>query len=259
MKIGIIGNGNIASYLLQMINVEKRVKGEVVAVLGRSLFNKEKVEKSFRATFFTDFESFINSSIDIVIEAATIQAVQELANKTLKNNKDIIISSVGAFKESEFTNKLTKTALNNNKQIYIPSGAIGGLDIIQSANSLGGLKEVTLTTVKSPESLGKNNVNKEEVIFEGAAQEAIEKYPKNVNVALILSLAGLGANSTRITIKVNPETNKNMHIINAYGSFGEMELKVQNNSMPNNPKTSYLAALSIIYTLNKTNKTIKIG
>jgi len=50
-----------------------------------------------------------------------------------------------------------------------------------------------------------------------------------------------------------------MHIINAYGSFREMELKVQNNSIPKNPKTSYLATLSIIYTLNKTNKTIKTG
>jgi len=64
----------------------------------------------------------------MVIEATTIQAVQDFANKPLKNNKDIIISSVGAFKDSEITYKLTKTALNNNKQIYIPSGAIGGLD-----------------------------------------------------------------------------------------------------------------------------------
>jgi len=76
--------------------------------------------------------------------------------------------------------------------------------MIQSANSLGGLKKVSLTSIKSLESLGKNNVNKKEVIFEGTAQEAIENYPKNVNVSLILSLAGLGANSTKITIKVDP-------------------------------------------------------
>jgi len=259
MNIGLIGNGNLALYLLQMINVENKIEGQIISILGRNESRRKKIENTYNINFFTNFDEFIHSSIDLVIEVATVDTAKQYTKDILKNNKDIIVGSVGALKESDFVQEITRIALDNNKYIYLPSGAIGGLDLLQAANSLGGLRKVSITTVKSPLSLGKENTNKEEVLFEGSAAEAIDKFPKNVNVALILSLAGIGVESTKTFVKVNPDIDNNIHIINAEGSFGEMEIKIKNNPMPNNPKTSYLAALSIISTLKNIHNNIKIG
>ena len=43
------------------------------------------------------------------------------------------------------------------------------------------------------------------------------------------------------------------------GEFGKMQLQVENNPMPNNPKTSLLAALSILAVLQNKDSALKIG
>jgi len=259
MKFGIIGNGNIASYLLQMINIEKKVDGEITSVLGRDKVRGKQIENMYHIDFFTDFNDFIQSPIDTIIEVATVYAAQKYIKDILNNKKDIIVGSVGAFKSNDFISEASQLALKNNKNISLPSGAIGGLDLIQSANSLNGLKSVSITTIKPPQSLGLENIDKEETLFEGSAKEAIEFFPKNVNVALVLSYAGLGIDYTKTIVKTDPNLSNNMHIVNIKGTFGEMEIKIKNNPMPNNPKTSYLAALSIISTIKNIHNPVKIG
>jgi aspartate dehydrogenase len=96
-------------------------------------------------------------------------------------------------------------------------------------------------------------------MFEGTASDAIELFPKNINVSIILSLAGLGTEHTHVKIISDPEVEKNNHIIEATGSFGKLSLQVENNPMPNNPKTSYLAALSILSTLKNKDASILVG
>jgi len=84
------------------------------------------------------------------------------------------------------------------------------------------------------------------VIFEGAATEAAQAFPSNVNVAISLSLAGIGPDQTDVTIVADPAEENNVHQIEAVGSAGRIETTVQNVPSPTNPKTSYLAALSAI-------------
>ena len=89
--------------------------------------------------------------------------------------------------DNEFRNKVRKTAEEHNAKVYAPSGAIVGLDGIKAA-SIGKISEASLTTRKAPKSLGRE-VEEEEVLFEGKASEAVEKFPVNINVAASLSIA----------------------------------------------------------------------
>src|SRR5690606_19312987 len=102
-------------------------------------------------------------------------------------------------------------------------------------------------------------IEHEKVVFEGPAEEAIERFPKNINVSIILSLVGIGAERTLVKIIADPHVEKNNHFIEARGSFGKLTLHVENDPMPNNPKTSYLAALSILSTLSNHSQNIHIG
>lgn len=259
MKIGVIGTGNIAKYLLETINTSGRLDGEIISIFGRNQEVGPLLEEEYNVKFTTDFRAFLNSPIDIVVEAATIEVAIQRMQDVLEGGKDLILSSIGAFKDIAFFNEMKDLARSTNQHIYLPSGAIGGLDLLQSANSVGGLKDVSITTRKSYASLGLEVKYAEECLFDGVALDAIEKFPKNVNVALLLSIAGLGADRTKVRVIADPKIKRNTHTVEASGDFGKMKLIIENESMPNNPKTSYLAALSIVSTLQNQGNSITIG
>ncbi|GKV56449.1 L-aspartate dehydrogenase [Sporosarcina sp. NCCP-2222] len=259
MKIGIIGTGNIATHLLEVFNIDKQVDGKVVSLFGRNNEAGERLKEQYGVAFYTDFQAFLQSSIDIVVEAATVEAAVHYMKQIVENKKDLIVSSIGALKDDAFLQEIRDLAKRNGVIIYLPSGAIGGLDLLQSANAIGGLREVRITTKKSPRSLGMESIEEAAVIFEGSARAAIERFPRNVNVALLLSLAGLGSEKTMVRVIADPDIDRNTHCIEAAGDFGEMRMEIENKPMPSNPKTSYLAALSIISTLKNKGNAVRIG
>ncbi len=146
------------------------------------------------------------------------------------------------------------------KTIYLPSGAIAGLDGIKSIK--GELESLSITTTKHPRSLKgakffeNSDINLDAItsptsIFEGTAKEAVSLFPANINVAALLSLSGIGSEKTSVKIVADPNTDKNTHHIEASGKFGKMTFTIENFPDANNPKTSRLAILSAIETLRK--------
>ncbi|MFN3527549.1 MAG: aspartate dehydrogenase [Candidatus Altarchaeaceae archaeon] len=253
MKIGIIGYGNIGRTIVNAIK-EGKIKCEI-----KGIFDIKKIDdKEFK--FFSNFFEFIKQDFDLVIECASQQAVREYALEVLKNNKNLVIMSVGALLDEELLEKLKNEAKNRNLKIYIPTGAIVGIDGVKAAN-LGGIEEVNLITRKNPKSLPDEykNLKDEKIIYEGNAREAVKKFPFNINVAATLSLAGIGFEKTKVKIIADPKVNENVHEIYVKGKFGEILTIAKNVPSPNNPKTSYLAALSIIALLKKLTENFEIG
>ena len=165
--------------------------------------------------------------------------------------------SIGSLVDDKLRKKLEKIAKKNKCKIYLPSGAVCGIDGILSA-SIDTIDEVTLVTTKSPKSL-KNNYDKRTVVFKGNAREAVKLYPKNINVAANLSIAGVGFDKTKVEIVVDPVATRNSHKILAHGKFGRLRAEVENMPNPNNPGSSYLASLSAIATLKRLINPIQIG
>ena len=124
--------------------------------------------------------------------------------------------------------------------------------------AIAGLDEVILTTRKPPAALGLD-VSEETLLFEGPACDVIEKYPKNVNVAMALSLAGLGPHNTHVRLIADPAVTRNTHHVVARGPAGEVEFSSRNMPFPENPRTSYLAALSAIATLKRLASALQVG
>ena len=258
MNIGIIGTGNIAAYLLEQVNSNKMADGRITAVFGRNQEVGQCLSEQFEVDFYTDIQDFLKVPLDIVVEAATVEAAGLYVKDVVAHKKDLVVSSIGVFKDVAFLEEVKSLAESHDTHIFLPSGAIGGLDVLQSANAAGGLKRVQITTRKSPTSLG-IEADEEKVIFEGSAYEAVKKFPKNVNVALVLAISGIGVEKTKVRVVVDPAIERNTHTIEAEGDFGKMQLQVENNPMPNNPKTSLLAALSILAVLQNKDHALRIG
>ena len=216
------------------------------------------------------FDDFIKvEDLDLVIEAASQEAVRQYASKVLEAGKDLMIMSVGALVESELTEEIRRSIHSTGKKMYIPSGAIAGIDGIKAA-VIGRVKHVTLTTRKPPTGLigapyfkqSKMNPNELEeptVIYEGPVLEACRLFPANVNVAATLSLAGIGPEKTKVRVVADPTIKRNIHEINVKGEFGELRICTKNVPSLDNPKTSYLAALSAIATLRKITEFMLVG
>lgn len=258
MKIGIIGAGAIATYLLEELNENRNEKIMVTSVFVRNDEKYQHLETKYDIELFTDIEKFLESDIDIVIEAANIEAVRSLLPTVLKQKETVLIS-IGALAEEDFLNEIKTIADTFNRKLYLPSGAIGGLDLIQNTSAVGILNEATLVTRKPAHTLIDKPIDESTVIFDGKARDAIKKYPRNMNVSIALALAGSGFDRTKVTLIADPTISKNIHSIEVVGEFGKAAFTITNEPLPANSNTSYLAAVSIIGMLEKMINPMQIG
>lgn len=253
MKIGLMGVGAIGQYLLK--NIENSNKMTVTSVFVRNIEKYKHLEETFHVKLFTDIHEFLKSDIDIVVEATNIETVEQYF-RTIIKEKNMMSISIGAFSDAA----LLETAREpDSHKLYLPSGGIGGLDLVQNARALGNIDSLTLTTRKPAASLTDESLTEEKVIFEGSAKDAIEKYPKNMNISIILSVAGIGTEDTKVVLVADPTIDKNIHNIEVVGGFGQASFTFVNDPLKENPKTSALAALSIYATLERLEDNIVIG
>lgn len=258
MNIGLIGGGAIANFLLDKINHKQHGKLRIRSVYVRNREKYQALESKFGVKLHTDLEAFLDSGIDIVVEAANVEAVKNLLPAVIKK-KDTVLISVGALVDEVLLTEINNLANEYNHEVHLPSGAIGGLDLVQNANVLGTISSVSLTTRKPAHSLIDEVIAEEMVVFEGKAADAIKQFPKNVNVSIVLSLAGIGIDKTRMQLIADPHIDKNIHQIEVVGDFGEATFSITNNPLPENPKTSYLAAMSVLGTLERVHRKVRIG
>jgi len=271
LRVGLIGCGAIGTIISQAI--DKRLKEHYVLKAVFDLFPEKAklMVKSLNILPYIapNFLSFKKEMLDLVIEAASQEAVEAYGEEILRSNCNLMIMSVGALLKNNLFEKLAKIANQYKRRIYLPSGAVAGVDALKAA-AIAGLEEVILTTRKPPIGLKgapyveENKINLDEIstptiIYEGPAEEAVRFFPANVNVAAIVSLVGLGKEKTKVRIIADPNLHTNQHEIRAKGVFGELVCITNNVPCPDNPKTSYLAALSAIKTLERISEEVVIG
>ena len=257
MRIGLLGCGNIGRILADAIDREE-VDCSMVAVFDQDVERARELADSLhkKPRVSEDFEGLLQDT-DLVVEAASQDAVKEYGVKAIESGRDLLIMSVGALVDEVLFNELVQIINKTGRRVYVPSGAIAGLDGIKAAKTKG-IDSVELTTRKPPAELG-TTTDKEVVVYDGSAREGIKKFPKNVNVAATLSLAGIGFDKTKLRIIADPNVNRNIHEIRVKGAFGEFTIKLNNLPSPNNPKTSYLAAMSTIAALKEINSVLRLG
>ena len=204
--------------------------------------------------------------VDLVVEAAPASAMDAIAKTTLSAGKDLMALSGGALLERD---DIFALAAANGATIYIPSGAIAGLDGVAGA-AAGRVDSVTMVTRKPPAGLaGAPGVEKAgidlaairepTVVFEGEALEACRLFPANVNVSAALSMAGVGARRTRIRIYADPTVDRNTHEITVEGEFGKLTVRIENVPSPSNPRTGIMSAQSALAALRRMTSGVRVG
>ncbi|ACV23905.1 aspartate dehydrogenase [Methanocaldococcus fervens] len=264
-KIGIVGCGAIGSFISKKV-LDGTIKNtKVVAVYDKNLDKMEELSKLTGAKICKSVDDLVKEDLDLVVEAASVRAVEEVAEKSLTNKKDVLIMSVGALVDKNLFLKLQNLAKNAGKKIYLPSGAIGGLDAIK-AMRLGKIKEVILKTTKpvnaledALKNLGYNvkDIKEPVIVFEGDVFEAIKEFPANINVSVTLSIAA--EFPAKVMIVADPNAKLNKHEVIVKSSIGKLKVCVENVPFEENPRTSALAAYSAVRLIRDLAEPIKVG
>jgi aspartate dehydrogenase len=202
----------------------------------------------------------------VVVEAASREAVGEWGYAALSAGKDFIPCSTGALGDADVFRKLLEGAEHGGGRVIVPPGALAGLDGLAAASLLR-LDAVTHIITKptaawqgtAAQSLvDLVQLSTPTVIFEGTASDAAQRFPANANAAAAVALTTIGFDRTRVILIADPAATANSHEIRACGEFGALTVKVENSALPDNPKSSQLTALSIVRLLESRSSMLVI-
>jgi aspartate dehydrogenase len=259
MRITIIGCGSIGSKLAKAADEMKEVRRIYLMDIKKGTAANVAAALS-KADVIESLDDELYHS-DLVIEAASQDAARDILPRVVARGVDIMIMSVGALVDDDFRNTVFEKAHGSEAKIYIPTGALCGVDGLNSA-SVEVLDEVELISMKGPRSLlgvkyiedkgiDVMKITERTTIYSGYAREAVKLFPRNVNVAATVSLLGIGFDKTKVTVVVDPEIKSNSHELRVAGSFGTMNCHTYNVPEPDNPATSHLATLSAIAAMKR--------
>lgn len=254
MRILLVGCGALGSSIARGVS---KMPEAILTVYDLEQGRVERVARETGARVAASLSEGIGDA-QLVVEAASQEALRDLAPRVLERGLPLVALSVGALGDAAFLEEVTRLARAKGGRLLVPSGALGGLDTVRAAAEAG-IDEVTLVTAKPPEGFGLKDVKEARVLYEGPATDAVRLFPKNVNVAAALSLAGVGFERTRVRIVADPALSANTHTVVVKGAFGEMTCRVENRPSPDNPASSYLASLAAQALVRRLLSPVQVG
>jgi aspartate dehydrogenase len=238
---------------------------EIVGVLVRDVARYRSTAATTGWRFTARLEELLAAAPEVVAELAGHDALRAHGERVLRAGIDLLTISAGAFADDALCDRLLAAAEAGGSRIILPSGAIAGLDGIGSAATLG-IDRVTHTVRKPPVALLPDD-EAAAVIAEGAprelyrgpAREAARRFPANVNVVAMVSLAGIGLDRTEAVVVADPAVVHNTHEVVAEGPFGSIEVRVRNVPSPDNPKTGRITPGSVVHALRRRSARLLVG
>ena len=270
MRVALLGGGTIARLVLEHARGGGVPGIDFVGLAGRTPSSRGAgLAREFGIPYVVGRPALLALRPHAVVEAASHDAVREHLVALLEAGVGVVVLSAGALADDELRRRAEQAAARAGALFFVPSGGIGGLDALKTA-CLGGVDEVSIQVAKPPaawkgiafvENLGVDldRLQAPRILFEGPAREGVPHFPQNVNIAAVLSLAGIGMDRTRLKVVADPALTFNTHTINVAGQCGRFTMVLENVPSPDNPKTSWLACYSALAALRALGSKVRYG
>lgn len=265
LTVAIAGMGAIGMTLARKLCAGAVPSVELTAVATRDSAKGAAIMRDLRVDVPVCGLGELADHADIIIECAPANVLDQIVRPTLSAGKKVIVLSVGALLVHPEYEMLARSS---GGQVIVPTGALLGLDAVTAAAE-GQIHSVTMTTRKPiagllgapfllEHGIDIADLTEPKRIFTGTAREAAKGFPANLNVAVALSLAGIGPDRTILEIWADPTVVRNTHTIVVEADSARFEMTIEN--IPSeNPKTGRITALSVIAVLRKMTAPIRVG
>jgi aspartate dehydrogenase len=268
-RLALVGCGAIGSLVAELLE-KKKSSFKVTALFDARPEAAVQLSKKLKSKPMVCGQlSHVFSECDWVLEAASVKAALPTAEAALKHRKPIVMMSTGAFLLNE--KRLTQLAKKYTTKIYLPSGALCGLDGLKGARQIGSIKKLTITSTKPPKSFegapGLTSAQKIALsknksafyLYRGDVWGAIQRFPANVNVAATTAIASKEPAKLRVQVVADPKATLNQHEIHVEGDFGELTAITRNRPSKMNPKTSALAIQAALALFERLESYVEVG
>ena len=261
LKIALIGYGAISQTMVDLFRA-KKPPIDIVGVLVRpGRIGATRKQVGAKVAVVDTLKALLKLKPDVVVEAASQQAVRDWGEAILKKGIDFMVIATGAYGDPKLWKKHAKAAEKSGARLRLPSGAIAGLDGLL-AMRLGTLERVKYTSIKPPHAwtgtpaeteFDLSSIKEPTVIFRGKPADAGRLYPKNANLAVTVALCGAGLEHTEIELVADPTLppGTNASRLEVMSDSGELTMHRLGRAMPDNPKTGVLTALTMADDLMK--------
>lgn len=264
LNVALIGFGAITQEVIKHIGADEPVAISAVIVRpGRIDAARAVLPAGIEIVESLDA---LSTAPALIAECAGHGAVAEHGEAALRRGIDFLVISIGALADRDLGSRLEAAAVAGGAKLILPAGAVAGADALTAAR-VGGIERVTYTSRKPPRAWkgtpaeaahDLDSLTAETVLFEGAADEAARLYPQNANVAATIALAGAGFDATAVRLVADPAAGGNIHQVHVEGAFGEFDIEVRGRPLPDNPKTSTLAAHSVVAEIRRRAAAVEI-
>jgi aspartate dehydrogenase len=250
MQIAVIGAGAIGRYVISRLQRDGLGPAAVI------LRNPAQVELGCPAVGTV---AALPPGITHLVDCAGHPGLIAHGPAALARGIDVVTVSLGALADDALAARLAEAAAAGQARLHLASGSVGGLDVLR-AGAVGGLSRVRYTGRKQPAAwrgspaetrLDLDRLTAPAIHFQGSARQAALAYPKNANVAAAVALAGLGFDATEVQLIADPAAPGNLHEVEAEGAFGRFRIEIMGAPLPDNPKSSGLAAMSVLAELRR--------
>src|SRR6266699_1762777 len=270
MRVALLGGGTIARLVLQHVRGGEFPGMEIVALAGRNGSSRGRaLAREFGVSYVSSRAALVAARPAAVVEAASHDAVREHLVALLEAGIGVVVLSIGALADDRLRYAAEDAARRSGALLYVPSGGIGGLDALKAACAAG-VDEVSIQVAKPPAAWkGIPYVERAQIdldrlegpvtLFEGTAREGVPHFPANVNIAAVLSLAGVGFDRTRLKVIADPALKLNTHFIRIKGKTGTIDLRFESVPSPDNPKTALLACYSALAAFRQFSSPVRYG
>ncbi|MBI2104194.1 MAG: DUF108 domain-containing protein [Candidatus Omnitrophica bacterium] len=274
MRVGLVGCGTIGSRLAIALQREHAQAARLVALHDVNRRQALALQRRLHpAPPIVSLPVLLRKS-QLVIEAASIEAAGDVVRRALRARRDVFVMSVGALLRDQAWRRLARAS---GRTVYIPSGALAGLDGVK-AMALGRIRRAALTTRKPPAALAAapfvrrrrlrlDRLTRPTLLFQGTPRAVIEAFPQNTNVAAALALSlqagggragGAAGARARIRVIADPTIRRNVHELEVEGDCGSIRCRVESRPSAN-PKTSELAVRSALAALRRMFDHVSLG
>ena len=244
-RVAIVGLGPIGTNVAKAIDAG--MDGLVLSAVSAQSIDKHRggVEQLKSPPATLPIEQLADVA-DIV--SAPSKLVRSIVAPVVSRGKTAVVLSAGALLDNE---DLIALARKHGGQIVVPTGALIGLDAVTAA-AVGTIYSARMVTRKPPRGLAgapyivEHSIDLESVtapmkVFEGTARDAARGFPANINVAVALSLAGIGPDRTMVEIWADPTVTRNVHRIEVDSDSARFSMMIEN--IPSeNPKTGRITS-----------------
>jgi predicted dinucleotide-utilizing enzyme len=243
-RIGLVGLGYIGRYVYEQISSRPELGLEVAFVHDVAA---ERLAGVPAEVVLPDVAAFASRRPDLVVEMAH-PAVTGRYGELFLGATDYMPLSMTAFADEALQKRLLETARRNSTCLFIPHGAVVGLENIFEGRELW--EEVTMVMKKNPRNLDFSSapqfkpaeITQPTVLYDGPTRGVCPLFPRNVNSHATVALAGIGFERTRSVLVADPSLEVSVIELTARGKGVAMRIE----------RSNPLKGVSGVFTLNST-------